>query len=114
MGIGVTKVKKSKSLLIKPRYNVIREVRKRMVKHGLDSKWIIGKSGIWAALGGACWFLGIIFAVLGIISAAMNTTLVSLTPEHWFLLSIAAFVASIPEYIGWAVAVYLNSIESKK
>jgi len=85
-----------------------------MAKHSLDSKWIIGKGGMWAAWGGACWILGLIFAVLGIISAAMETTLVSLTPEHWFLLSIAAFVASIPEYIGWAVAVYLNFKETKK
>jgi len=79
-----------------------------------DRKWIIGKGGMWAAWGGACWILGIIFAIIGIISAAINTTFISLTPDHWFLLSIAAFVASIPEYIGWAVAVYLNSKEAEK
>ena len=79
-----------------------------------DLKWTMARGGMWTALGGACWILGIIFAIIGIISAAINTTFISLTPDHWFLLSIAAFVASIPEYIGWAVAVYLNSKEAEK
>ena len=85
-----------------------------MAKHWSDSKWIKSKGSMWAAWGGACWIFGIIFAVIGFISAAMNMSLVNLTPDHWFLLSIAAFVASIPEYIGWAVAVYLHNKESKK
>lgn len=85
-----------------------------MVKRWKDRKWILAKGGMWAAWGGACWIFGFIFAVLGVISAVMSTTLVGLTPEHWFLLSIAAFVASIPEYIGWAVAVYLDSKEAEK
>jgi hypothetical protein len=43
----------------------------------------------------------------------MNITL-GLQPISWFLLAIAAFVASIPEYIGWAVAVYLDALKAKK
>jgi len=85
-----------------------------MVKRWNDRKWILAKGGMWTAWGGACWIFGLIFAIIGVISAAMNTTFISLTPEHWFLLSIAAFVASIPEYIGWAVAVYLHDKEAKK
>ena len=58
-----------------------------------------------AAWGGACWIFGIIFAIVGIIGELMGTTL-GLVPMSWYLLSIAAFVASIPEYLGWVVAVY--------
>ena len=51
--------------------------------------------------------LGLVFAVLGVIGEAMNITL-GLAPTSWFLLAIAAFVASIPEYLGWAVAAHLS------
>jgi len=60
-----------------------------------------------------CWFLGAIFAVLGIIAGAMNTTL-GLGATHWFLLSIALFAASITSNIGWAVSWYLETTEAKK
>jgi len=58
----------------------------------------------WAIWGGICWILAIIFAILGIISEATSTTL-GLTTLSWYMLAIALFVASIPEYIGWAVGV---------
>lgn len=84
-----------------------------MAKHWKERKWILGKGGMWAAWGGACWIFGIIFAIVGIIGELMNTTL-GLGSGSWYLLSIAAFVASIPEYIGWAVAVYLHNKEAEK
>ena len=59
-----------------------------------------------------CWFLGAIFAVLGIIAGAMNTTL-GLGATHWFLLSIALFAASIPQNIGFALSWYLETLEAK-
>jgi len=54
-----------------------------------------------------CWFLGLIFAILGIIAGAMNTTL-GLEATHWFLLSIAFFAASITQNIGVALSWYLR------
>ena len=69
--------------------------------------------GVYAVWGGVCWILGLLFAVLGVIGEAMNITL-GLQPTSWFLLAVAAFVASIPEYIGWAVAVYLDALKAKK
>ena len=41
-----------------------------------------------------CWFLGAIFAVLGLIAGAMNSAL-GLEPTYWLLLAIAAFLAAI-------------------
>jgi hypothetical protein len=59
-------------------------------------------AGMWAVLGGICWMLGLIFAILGVIAEAMNDTL-GLTPLSWYLLAIALFAAGISWYIGWAV-----------
>jgi len=58
-----------------------------------------------------CWFLGAIFAVLGLIAAAMNSAL-GLEPIYWLLLAIAAFLAGIPMLVTWAVALHLLSIEA--
>jgi len=58
------------------------------------------------------WFLGAVFAVLGVIGEAINVTL-GLEPISWLLLAIAAFVASIPQLLGWHLAVYLDAIETK-
>jgi len=68
---------------------------------------------MWAAWGGACWILGIIFAIVGIIGELMETTL-GLVPMSWYLLSIVFFVANIPEYLGWVVAVYLHHKKDEK
>ena len=59
-----------------------------------------------------CWFLGAIFAVLGLIAGAMNSTL-GLEPIYWLLLAIAAFLAGIPMLVTWAVALHLLGIEGE-
>jgi hypothetical protein len=83
------------------------------MKRWSSYEWIVGKGGWMSAWGGSCWILGFVFAVLGIIAEVMNTTL-GLEPISWFLLAIAAFVAGISWYIGWAVAVYLEAIKAKE
>ena len=60
-----------------------------------------------------CWFLGMIFAVLGIIAGAMDTTL-GLKPLYWFLLSIATFLSGIPMLATWVLAMNLLGIGAKK
>jgi len=83
-----------------------------MVKRWKDRKWIVAKGGMWTAWGGACWIFGIIFAIVGVIGELIDTN-IGLVPMSWYLLSIAAFVASIPEYLGWAIAVYLHNKEDE-
>lgn len=78
-----------------------------MAQHWEDRgkmKASLGASGKW---GHIFWFLAAIFAILGIISDAVNATL-GLEPISWFLLAIAAFLASITHFIGWAVSWYLT------
>ena len=80
---------------------------------GLDPKSIIDVGGYHLMSSRVFFILGIVFALLGVIGDAVNTTL-WLEPMSWFLLAIGAFVAGIPPCLGWAVAVYLKSIEAKK
>ena len=54
--------------------------------------------------GDICFCLGAVFAVLGIISEAINITF-GLVPTSWYLLSIASFAASIGWYICLAIGV---------
>jgi hypothetical protein len=84
-----------------------------MEKRWWDGKRALRMAGIWALWGGACWILGVVFAALGIVADAINTA-IGLESSTWLLLAIAAFVASIAEYIGWAVGVYVETKETKK
>ena len=79
----------------------------------LDPKSIIDAGGYHLMVSRILCILGLVFAVLGVVSDAMNATL-GLEPISWFLLAIGVFVASAAPCLGWAVAVYLRSIEAKK
>jgi len=79
----------------------------------VDPKWVVnmtGASGMW---GGTLWFLGIIFAILGIIADATNGTL-GLTMMAWFMLAIVFHLAGLSYWVSWALGVYLRSKETKK
>jgi len=60
-----------------------------------------------------CWFLGAIFAIIGIVAGAIDAR-IGLEAIHWFLLAIALFTASITQNIGFAVSWYLETTEPKK
>lgn len=77
-----------------------------------NRKMILTSASTAMAFAHVLWFLGAVFAVLGVIGEAINVTL-GLEPISWLLLAIAAFVASIPQLLGWHLAVYLDSIETK-
>ena len=64
----------------------------------------LGGQGKW---GHFLWFAAVLFIVLGIIGDAANITL-GLGATSWFLLAIAAFLASITMFMCWAVAWYLG------
>ncbi len=63
--------------------------------------------------GHVCWFIAVVFVVVGIISDAVNVT-PGLEPASWFLLAIITFLAGITFFIGWAVSWYLETSATKK
>ena len=68
-----------------------------------NMKASIRTSGLW---GHILWFLGAIFAILGIIGDATNTNL-GLEPLSWFALAAVVVLLSICMFIGLAIAWYL-------
>ena len=71
-----------------------------------------GSMGIMGSI--ATW-LGVVFAILGIIAGASNTV-IGLYSLEWFLLAIASLIFSLGCWLGWAVGIYLQAkeTESKK
>lgn len=66
-----------------------------------------GRMGI---MGSVATWLGVAFAIVGIISEA-TITLLGLYPTSWYLLAIASFVFSLGCWLGWAVGIYLHTRE---
>ena len=66
-----------------------------------------GRMGI---IGSVATWLGVAFAIVGIISEA-TVTLLGLYPTSWYLLAIASFVFSLGCWLGWAVGIYLHTRE---
>ena len=64
----------------------------------------VGVQGLW---GHGCWYLGFIFAVIGIIAAATGAS-IGLGAVVWFLLAIFFMVAGIPFFMSMVLAWYLK------
>ncbi|MBA7672672.1 hypothetical protein ES703_80857 [subsurface metagenome] len=79
----------------------------------LDPKSIIDAGGYHLMASRIFFILGLVFAVLGIISDAMDAIL-GIEPMSWFLLAIGTFVVGILPCLGWMMAVYLKFVEVKK
>lgn len=59
-----------------------------------------------------CWFLGVIFAVLGVIAGAADISC-PIGATNWLLLSIAAFASAIVNCIAFAAGLNIFAIEAK-
>jgi hypothetical protein len=68
-----------------------------------------GRMGIMGSI--ATW-LGVAFAIVGIIGDA-TLTIIGLYPTDWFLLAIAALIFSLGCWLGWAVGIYLHARETE-
>ena len=81
-------------------------------RHWEDREKLKASLGSVGRLAHICWFLGVIFAILGIIAGAMNTAL-GLQPTYWFLLAIVTFLVSIIWFFGVGLAWYLITADAK-
>ena len=59
------------------------------------------------------WILGVIFAIVGVITEVIDTTFI-IQSMSWYLLSIAAFGSSIGNINSWLGGIYLHSKKSEK
>lgn len=86
---------------------------KGFMEKRVDPKWVATTASASSIWGASLWILGFIFAILGIIADATNGTL-GLTMMAWFMLAIVFHLAGLSYWLGWALAVYLKSKETKK
>jgi len=77
-----------------------------------DPKYIASTANMQANWGAALWFLGFIFAILGVIADITGT--LGLTMMAWFMLAIVFHLAGLSFWLGWAVAVYFKRAGAKK
>jgi len=73
---------------------------------------IIAAGGAHCDGGFALWLLGLIFAVFGVVSDAMNILLLSVEPISWLLLSIIFCLSGIASWIAWVLAAHLKALET--
>ena len=69
-----------------------------------------GRMGIMGSI--ATW-LGVAFAIVGIIAEAIGTYVIGLISTSWFLLAIASLIFSLGCWLGWAVGIYLHARETE-
>jgi hypothetical protein len=74
-----------------------------------------GSMGIMGSI--ATW-LGVAFAIVGIVSEARiisgaSITPLGLYPTSWYLLAIASLIFSLGCWLGWAVGIYLHTRETE-
>jgi uncharacterized membrane protein YdbT with pleckstrin-like domain len=63
--------------------------------------------------GHACYCLSAIFAIIGIVAAAVDAD-IGLGATNWFLLAIVVAILSIPFFIGLALAWFLREKKGEK
>ena len=59
------------------------------------------------------WFLGVIFAIIGVVVEVVDTTFI-LQSMSWYLLSIAAFGSGIINIGAWLGGIYLHAKKTKE
>ena len=84
----------------------------RLRKCAMKREEIVAAGGAHCDGAFVLWFLGIAFVVLGVVSDAMNITLV-LEPISWFLLAIFFGLSATVSWITWMFAVHLDAIEAR-
>ena len=58
------------------------------------------------------WLLGAVFVGFGVVSDALNLTLI-LEPISWFLMALFFGLSATVSWITWMLAVHLDAIETK-
>jgi len=69
-----------------------------------------GRMGI---MGSVATWLGVAFAIVGIIAEASGKVVIGLYLTSWYLLAIASLIFSLGCWLGWAVGIYLHAKETE-
>ena len=83
----------------------------RLRKCAMKREEIIASGGAHCDGGFVFWNLGLVFAVIGGISDAMNMTL-ALESTSWLLLAVVFVLSGIASWIAWGLALLLDALET--
>lgn len=84
-----------------------------MIRHWENREFLKGGISKGGMYGHVLWFLGMLFAVLGIIADAGSGSL-GLSATSWFLLAIVVMLGSVTFFIGLVISWLLVVADSKK
>ena len=84
----------------------------RLRKCAMKREEIISSGGAHCDGGFVFWFLGLVFAVIGVISDAMNITL-AVESTSWLLLAVVFVLSGIASWMAWGLALHLDAMEIK-
>ena len=84
-----------------------------MARNWEDRERMVAGLGSEGLMGHVLGFLGVIFAIIGIVADAINTP-IGLESLSWLVLAAVVLLLSVTFFIGWAVAWYLKTTEAKK
>ncbi|HEY96626.1 MAG TPA: hypothetical protein G4O16_00385 [Dehalococcoidia bacterium] len=77
-----------------------------------ESRFTRSNRGMMGVMGSITTWLGVIFALIGIIGDASDSV-IGLYPTSWFLLAIASLIFGLSCWLGWAVGIYLHHKETE-
>ena len=83
----------------------------RLRKCAMKREEIVASGGAHCDGAFVLWILGISFIVLGVISDAMNVSIV-LEPISWFLIATFFGLSATVSWITWMLAVHLEAIKA--
>ena len=68
--------------------------------------------GYMGVMGSIATWLGIAFAIIGVIGET-TITIIGLYPTSWYLLAIASLILGLSCWLGWAVGMYFHVKETE-
>ena len=83
-----------------------------MMESWREPEFTVRGRGRMGVMGGIGTWLGVIFAILGIIGEAIDAT-IGFEPIFWLTLAIASLLFGLICWLGWAVGMYLHVMETK-
>ena len=83
-----------------------------MMKMWMDPGFTKRHRGSMGIVGSIATWLGVGFAIVGVISEAIQG-IIGLFPTSWYLLAIASLILSLGCWLGWAVGIHLHDKEQE-
>ena len=83
-----------------------------MMESWTEAGFIKRGRGCMGIMGGIATWLGVAFAIIGVIGET-SITIIGLYPTGWYLLAIASLILGLNCLLGWAIGMYFYAKETE-